>query len=256
MNHNKKCEITDIESTDLPGAYRIRALQDIPRYGVKAGDLGGFVQSDYNLSQYGDCWIGDEGLVAFKSQVTNDARVCGFASLYGNATVVDNALVTGNAIISDYAWVGGSTRVYGDALVVDNACLEDNARVFGKALVSGETILRDNVRVGENVKMNSGVFGGDYWYGRPPSDETGKVPEWSSNVHDALSSYDTLGPAGVWYWEGLASFHAPSGTGDVLRALRIPESRVVGRAGDVVRVRISDVIAIWEKRSQILPSPV
>jgi len=31
--------------------HRIRALRDIPRYDVKAGDLGGYIESEANLSQ-------------------------------------------------------------------------------------------------------------------------------------------------------------------------------------------------------------
>jgi len=44
-----KYEITDIGSTDILGAYRIRALRNIQCHGVKAGDLGGFVESESNL---------------------------------------------------------------------------------------------------------------------------------------------------------------------------------------------------------------
>ena len=32
------------------GLYRIRALRDIPEIDVKAGDLGGYVESENNLS--------------------------------------------------------------------------------------------------------------------------------------------------------------------------------------------------------------
>lgn len=35
--------------------YRIRALKDFA--GVRAGELGGYVEQEHNLSQYGNCWI-------------------------------------------------------------------------------------------------------------------------------------------------------------------------------------------------------
>lgn len=35
--------------------HRIEALQDFN--GVKAGDLGGYVESEANLRHNGDCWI-------------------------------------------------------------------------------------------------------------------------------------------------------------------------------------------------------
>jgi hypothetical protein len=37
--------------------YRIQALKDFGY--VKAGDFGGWVESESNLSQEGDCWIYD-----------------------------------------------------------------------------------------------------------------------------------------------------------------------------------------------------
>lgn len=51
--------------------YRIQALVDIPSIGVKAGDLGGWIESESNLSQEGDAWV------------------FGNAKAYGNARVYD-----------------------------------------------------------------------------------------------------------------------------------------------------------------------
>ena len=39
--------------------YQIIALRDIPMHGVSAGDLGGWVESEDNLSQEDDSWIGE-----------------------------------------------------------------------------------------------------------------------------------------------------------------------------------------------------
>lgn len=47
--NNEKYEITDIAHEKYPFLHRIRALRDI-RPGVRAGDLGGFVESEHNLS--------------------------------------------------------------------------------------------------------------------------------------------------------------------------------------------------------------
>ena len=53
----RKYEITDIQHPDNARLHRIKALIDILRWGVKAGDLGGYIQSESNLSQIGDCWV-------------------------------------------------------------------------------------------------------------------------------------------------------------------------------------------------------
>jgi hypothetical protein len=54
----KKYEMTDeTKIVDGHTLHRIRALVDIPRRGVKAGDLGGWIESEGNLSQYDSEWI-------------------------------------------------------------------------------------------------------------------------------------------------------------------------------------------------------
>ncbi len=94
--------------------YRIQALRDIPRFHVKTGDRGGFVESENNLSQKGNAWVFDNALVY------DNARVYGNANVYNKARVYGDALVTDNARVYSYA------QIYGDAKV------SGNARVFFK----------------------------------------------------------------------------------------------------------------------------
>ena len=60
--------------------YRIRALKNFGT--VKAGDIGGYIEKEENLSHEGTCWV------------YGNARVC------DNAYVCDNACVYGNAKIN------------------------------------------------------------------------------------------------------------------------------------------------------------
>lgn len=78
-----------------PELQRIRALRDIPRYGVKAGDLGGYIESEENLADDGDCWVDSS------SAVGSTARVS------GNVLVAEGANVTGNVRLE------GNTRLLG-----------------------------------------------------------------------------------------------------------------------------------------------
>lgn len=61
---NQKYEITDIAHEKYPFLHRIRALRDI-RPDIKAGDLGGFVESESNLSTEleDNAWIYDDAVV-------------------------------------------------------------------------------------------------------------------------------------------------------------------------------------------------
>ena len=69
---NKKYEITDIAHPQYPWLHRIRALENI-RKGVRSGDLGGFIQSEENLSQEGYCWIFDNAVVGEHAFLSGDA---------------------------------------------------------------------------------------------------------------------------------------------------------------------------------------
>ena len=104
-----KYELTAEVNTN--GLYRIRALRDIPLYGVKAGDLGGWVASEGNLSQAGDAWVTDS------AWVYGSALVAGSARVYDSARVTDSARVSGDAQVYGDAWVSGDAQVYGDAWV-------------------------------------------------------------------------------------------------------------------------------------------
>jgi len=102
-----KYELTD--ETNGSGLRRIRALRDIPRCGVKEGDLGGWVESEGNLTQEGDCWVFGKARAFDNAQVSDTALISGNARVCGNAMVFGNAQVSGNARVFDAAVCGGVT---------------------------------------------------------------------------------------------------------------------------------------------------
>lgn len=99
----KKYKLTDETCNTLHGKtlYRIEALTGFAN--VKAGDKGGYVQSECNLSQEGTCWL------------------YGYAKVYGDAKVYGYAEVYGDAKVFGYAEVFGNAEVYGDAEVFGDA---------------------------------------------------------------------------------------------------------------------------------------
>ena len=119
---DKKYEITDIAHPVYPELHRIRALRKV-REDVPAGELGGFVQSEANLSQGNDdAWLYDDSISR------HEANVCGGAQLHGRTVAQDLALVS------------GSSTMYGDAIACDNAivtggCIRNDALVCGNARV-------------------------------------------------------------------------------------------------------------------------
>ena len=87
---------------------RIRATKPLPRFDVRVGDVGGWIESAANL--YSDAWV------------------YGGAQVYGDAQVYDNA------------WVYGDARVYGDAQVYDNARVSESQHVITVAPVGSESV--------------------------------------------------------------------------------------------------------------------
>ena len=77
--------------------YQIEALKDFGD--VKAGDLGGYIESEENLSQYDNAWVYGDAQVLGNAQVFDNARVYGNACVFDNARVYGNACVFGNAQI-------------------------------------------------------------------------------------------------------------------------------------------------------------
>ena len=138
----KKYEIVKSESIVYNGRtlYRIRALKDFwtaPKEVIHKGDLGGYVESENNLSQKRSCWIYD------------DAKVCGNAKVSGNACVYENAIVSDDADIRQYVRVHGNARIcnkayiFGDAVVCDNAEICGCAKIFGVAKIGGDKIIKE-----------------------------------------------------------------------------------------------------------------
>ena len=127
----KKFELTtDTKMRFGKKLFRIKAL--ISFGNVRAGDVGGYIEKEENLSQYGNAWVYGDARVYGDAWVSGDARVYGNAEVYGNARVCGNAEVYGNARVSGDAWVYGNTRVSGDAWVYGNT------EVCGDAWVSGD----------------------------------------------------------------------------------------------------------------------
>ena len=108
---------------------------------VPYGTLGGFVQSEANLSQGQDeAWLYDD------SVSRDEARVCDGARLYDQAMAQELALVSGsstmydNAIACDNAILTGGC-IRNDALVCGNARVRENAATHIAPVVTGQSVV-------------------------------------------------------------------------------------------------------------------
>jgi carbonic anhydrase/acetyltransferase-like protein (isoleucine patch superfamily) len=155
---DKKYKLTE-ETKEIYGRTlrRIQALEDFGE--IKAGDLGGWIESEENLSHNGNCWVWDSAWVygnvrvSDNAQVSDNARVRGDARVYGNALVCGKAQVYGAARVYGNALVCGKAQVCEDAQVCKNAQVCENARVSGAAQVSGNAQVCENAQVSGNAQV-------------------------------------------------------------------------------------------------------
>ena len=160
---NKKYELTNETKTLAGGTvlHRIRALRDIPRFGVKAGDLGGLIEKENNLSQDGDAWIFDDACVYGNAcvfgyaWVSDNACIYGYACVSGDAKIFGNTCVLGDAWIFDDACVYGDACIFGDARIFGNACVSDDARVSGDACIFGDACVYGDAYISGNAKVSA-----------------------------------------------------------------------------------------------------
>ncbi len=146
----KKYELVPDRQIVVAGTtlYRVRALKDFGN--VKAGTLGGFVSSEDNLSQDGNCWVADEAQVYDDAAISDDAQIYGRGRVYGRARVTDKGQVLGNAQVFENGWV------FKNGVVFDNAKVFGAAQVRDKGMAYGDSEIFDDVRV-----VNSGQVCGE-----------------------------------------------------------------------------------------------
>ena len=106
-NTQPKYELLKDQTITINGhtLCRIRALRDFGA--VKAGELGGYIESEANLSHEGTCWV------AGQAKVFDDARVRDDAQIEGKAMVYDEAVVGGDADLRTGEHSGDASQTQG-----------------------------------------------------------------------------------------------------------------------------------------------
>lgn len=139
-----KLDIQDVvELADGVKLTRIVALKDIitPALTVLAGDKGGYVESERNLSQKGNSWISKNSIVR------DEAFVC------GDAVVGDKSEIWGEAYVTDKATVKGAKLC--DNAIVCGECTILNCNLAGSQHIGSSTFL-ENCTFGDQKAIETG----------------------------------------------------------------------------------------------------
>jgi carbonic anhydrase/acetyltransferase-like protein (isoleucine patch superfamily) len=169
----KKYQFVKDDTVEVDGhtLTRIQALVPV-RKGVRIGTLGGYIESESNLSHEGECWVGglarvwddarvdgeawvkSEASVFEKAQVGGCAIVCGSAKVCGDALIGGEATVSGSALVTDTAVVNGAAKVCGSAEILRSAFIH-GAFVGDSAIVAGSTYLTEDMTLGAHALIES-----------------------------------------------------------------------------------------------------
>lgn len=137
---NKKYRLTD-EKIEYKGRvlYRIQALRNFGD--IKAGDLGGFVQSEYNLSHSGDCWIYNNAKAMDNSEVLHNSEMYDYSEMYDNAKMYDSSEMYDNSSMHDNSIMYDNSKMY------NNSTMYDNSEINGYSEMYYNSVLKNNEKL-------------------------------------------------------------------------------------------------------------
>lgn len=130
----KYCFTGETKSYQHRTLYRIQACRAFGT--VKAGEVGGWIEKQENLSHEDTCWVSDEAIVC------DDAWVHGHAQIQKRAKVRDQAEVYGYVVVSDFT------------IVSEHARLKQRAEVFDHAKVKGYAVISDFARIQDYAEIS------------------------------------------------------------------------------------------------------
>ena len=143
--------------------HRIRALKDFDD--VKTGDIGGYVQTEDNLSQYGNCWIYDNAKCMDKAKCTDDSKMydnsrmynnskmCDYSRMFGNSEMCDNSRMCDYSRMCDNSRMCDDSRMFDNSIMYNNSTMCDDSRMFGYSSLHGNAEVYDNAVLKNNNKL-------------------------------------------------------------------------------------------------------
>ena len=144
--------------------FRIRALKDFSD--IKVGDIGGWVCSEDNLSQEGNCWIYDNAKCLDDARILDNAKMYDNTMMIGNSRMYDNAKMSDSSIICDNAVMCGNARMYDTSTMCGSSMMRGNATMFNNSKMYDRATMFDNSKMYDSAKMcgNSTMYDNSVMY--------------------------------------------------------------------------------------------
>jgi hypothetical protein len=172
---DRKYRLTDVHINYRDRTlYRIQAVKSFGN--VNKGSLGGYIESEDNLSHVGDCWVGESAKVCDYSYVSGKSLVYGEAQVYGRVHISESSKVFGYAkLYGNNVRTYGRVRIYGHAKICgggtythESVWLCSNSQIYGngeiyKGWVGGNSTIYGNAIL--NVDYSSLILDIDIDHG-------------------------------------------------------------------------------------------
>lgn len=168
----KSCISSEEESSVVEiKLYRIQALKTFTKSGgynpiIHVGELGGYVETEDNLSQEGNCWIFGDAKVKDGGKVIDDAII------FDKVMVSNNSVIRGNSVVRDRCFVTHRSDIFdstlvGDVTVSDQSSIHSGSFLYGeievyKSVISTHVILVGRISVKESRITAPLELSGDY----------------------------------------------------------------------------------------------
>ena len=151
---DKKYELLQDDTITIEGLtlYRIRALRNFN--GVIAGELGGYIEHERNLSHDGNCWLYDNAKAYDCARVTDGARLYDNSQASGSAFISTRAMMQGNSVAKGNTIIRGTVNISGNSIIDECAVLYDHVIVRGNSVVCGDTWLHGNCVIDDGYVPN------------------------------------------------------------------------------------------------------
>ena len=166
-NIDKKYELTnEVMEYDGHTLHRIKALKDF--FNINKGDLGGWVESEDNLSQYGNCWVFNNSKVYGNVEIYDDARVINsiihqinesFIKRY-NIQIFDNASVINSIIQGTRIFIAKDSSVSSSIINGTRINLTNTSNIFNSQInvyglnISDYCTVKDSKIAGHDIAIS------------------------------------------------------------------------------------------------------
>ena len=181
--------------------YQIRALREFGN--VRAGEAGGWIHSERDLSHNGNCWIHRFAHVCGDAVISDNALICDDVRIYDSVQISENACIRDEAKIFDYARIAGNAVIEDRVVIHDRARIDGNAKISKRSSVEGDVWIGGDAVVAEQQTIRFGTLITDITKGQNIEDSLRCQVGLSFNENDEVFCYKRVAPK-------LTSFYDPT----------------------------------------------